>query len=321
LDGGSVRAKRLEKETPMSSTNESPPGGFPKTIHGYNVGAVDDYFRKINTRVESLLLQVQSECSRADQSKRLLEQMTAELETMRRRASDAEKREITALDGQKQAQEEIAKLSQELKEAREKSRVELDAALADARQERDTLLAEERQDAEALVEEARKSAAAKVEETQRVVEMLQAEVARLTAEAGSPRADGAGHSASESSGIPGTSELTAQASANLEALSADARRQIDLVVRDIRKYAEQASERSIAVFQEQEKRVRALGDECEALAARLKEAVETQIVQLPAVSSRPPVGAGRSQQSNEEPAEKRVRDKNDWRRGDWRNAS
>src|SRR2546425_316392 len=60
--------KDANREEIVMSANDTPPGGFPKSIHGYNVGAVDDYVRKINSRLESLLSQVQSESVRADQS-------------------------------------------------------------------------------------------------------------------------------------------------------------------------------------------------------------------------------------------------------------
>jgi cell division septum initiation protein DivIVA len=304
----------------LTGSIESPPGGFPKSIHGYNVGAVDDYLRKLNSRLESLLSQVQSESSRADQSKRLLEQMTAELDTMRRRASDAEKREITAIEGQRLAQEEVAKLSQELKEVRENTRMELERALADVRQERDSLIAEERQDAEALIAEARKAAAAQIEDIRLCVERLQAEVARLTAEleARPAQAGASGHTDSDGSGLPNAAGDRAHLEVELEAQRIYAREQIELVLSEARTSVEKATEHSVAAFQEQEKRVRALGDECEALVARMKEAIDTQL--LPAASVRP-TPAVRAPVRNDESEEKRVRESRDWRSGDWRSAS
>jgi len=315
--------KPVKEGTAMSSTSETPPGGFPKSIHGYNVGVVDDYLRKINSRVEDLLSQVQTESSRADQSKRLLEQMTSELETVRRRASEAERREITALEGQKQAQDELVKLSQELKESREKARIELESALADARQERDTLIAEERQDAEALVAEARKSAAAQAEEANRVIESLRAEIARLKEghESSSAGAPASAHAESDHSRTPLAASAEARLEAEMEAHRAYARSQIDLMVSEARSGAEQASEQSIAIFREQEKRVRALGDECEALVMRIKESIEAQLGQLPAPSARPNAASGHASLRNELPEDKRIREKSDWRSGNWRNAS
>ncbi len=307
----------------MTSAVEIPPGGFPKAIHGYNVGAVDDYFRKMNSRLESLDSQVQSESSRADQGKRLLEQMTSELETMRRRASDAEKREVAALEGQKQAQQELAKLSQELKESNDKARIELENALADLRQERDILLAEERQDAEAVIAEARKSAAAEVEEAQRELDALKAEIARLKSEleaagnsspAGSHAEGGSGHQLD-------SSDARARIDAELAAQRQYARSQIEIIVNEARSEAQRASEQALAALQEQEKRVRALGDDCEAIIAKLKETIESLTTQPPAASNRRKVTPVAAPARNEEPEENRLRDKHDWRRGDWRNAS
>ncbi len=231
------------EEVTMPSTNDTPPGGFSKSIHGYNVGAVDDYVRKINSRLESLLSRVEVESSRADQSKRLLEQMTSELETMRRVASDAELRETSALEAQKHAEDEVARLVHELREARERS----------------------------------------------------------------------------SAGRPGHAATSTE---DADAERAFARSQIELVVSEVRRDAEEAGERAAAMYRDHEERVRALGAECEALVLRIKEAVEAQLTQLPSLSVRSGSTAGvRPMGRSDEDDDKRVRDNREWRSGDWRNAS
>ena len=317
-ESGAPEGDAARKEKGMPGPHETPPGGFPKSIHGYNVGAVDDYVRKINSRLESLLSQVQSESSRADHGKRVLEAVTAELETMRRRAADAENREIAALEAQKRSEEEAHRLVQELKEAREKVRGELDIVLADAREERDILLEEERQDAEAVVAEARRMAA----EAQSLLEPLQQDAARMAAEIAALRAVTSGpdsHGSDNAELLRSAEEQQARLEAEIEAQRAYARTEIDEVVNEARRNAAEAGARAAAVYREHEEHVRALGSECEALVLRIKEAVEAQLTQLPSFASR--LAAGGRSRLNDEPEEKRVRDNSEWRTGDWRNAS
>ncbi len=318
-EAGVFYSDTIREEIAMASANETPPGGFPKSIHGYNVRAVDDYVRKINSRLEVLLSQVQSESVRADQSKRLLEQMTSELETIRRRASEAAKREMAAIEGQKRSEEEAARLVQDLKGAREKVRGEPEAALVDARQERNALRDEERQDAEAMVAEARRSAEAQVAEANQRAEVLRQQAVAMSAEIESLRAQIGGGAYSD---MVSTSEAhSAGIGIDRESQQSYARSQIDLVVNEARRSAEDASARIAAVYRDHEDQVRALSAECEALVQRIRDAVEMQLSQLPALPVRSTVGVGRQILRNEEPEEKRTRDNREWRTGDWRNAS
>lgn len=329
-DTGWTQSEPIREEIVMTSANDTPPGGFPKSIHGYNVGAVDDYVRKINSRLESLLSQVQSESVRADQSKRLLEQMTSELETMRRRASDAEKREIAALEGQKRSEEESARLVQDLKEAREKVRGALDGALTDARLEHDALIMEERKEAESMVAEARRSAAAQVADANRMLESLQSQAAAMSAELQALRGLTGDNGVGYAEMVQSAEEQRQRLHADIEAERSYARTQIDQVVDEARRNAEEAGSRVAAVYREHEEHVRALGAECEALVHRIKDAIEMSLAQLPTLSVRQAalgttgVGArlhSETVRRNDEPDKERVRDTREWRTGDWRNAS
>ncbi|HLJ57947.1 MAG TPA: hypothetical protein VKT77_23110 [Chthonomonadaceae bacterium] len=307
------------EENAMTNPNE-PPGGFQKSIHGYNVGQVDDYIRKLNSRLEAVLSQVHAETVRADQSKRLLEQMTAEMETIRRRAADAEKREVAALEGQKRAEEEAGRLVDELKHAREKVRAELEAALADARFERDAVIEEERQDAEAIVAEARRAAQAQVAESQRLVESMQNDVTRMMSEVETMRALTTDDGAAYDEMIRSAEAQRAKISSDIDAQRAYARSQIEAVVNEARLQAEEAAGRAAAIYREHEEHVRRLGAECEALVHSVREAAEAQIAQIAATTVRTPVGAG-ARLRNDETDDKRNRENREWRTGDWRNVT
>jgi colicin import membrane protein len=298
----------VTKETAMSALADMPPGGFPRSIRGYNVAAVDEAFRRMSGRLEAMETQVQAEVGRADQSKRLLEQMTAELEAMRRRASDAEKRESAALEGKKRSEDEVARLVMELKEARERGKSERESAVAEARKQ-----------AEAQAADAQRDAAAQLAETQRQLEPLRQEAARLSAEVEALRARPAGGRAAKGANAEGLEAQRALFEAELESQRERARDRIDHVIGDVERHAAEAGTRVAAAYKDQEERVRAIGAECETLVLRLRDAVEAQLTQLPSVSPRHAVNAAaRPALRADEGDDKRGRE---WRRGSWRNAS
>lgn len=311
------------EETALSSANETPPGGFPRSIHGYNVAAVDDYVRTITGRLDALLSQIQSEISRADQSKRLLEQMTAELETMRRRASDAEKREVAALEAKKHAEEEALRLSQELKEVTEKSRLELEIGLA-GRQDRDRAFEEQERYAPSTGVGADKAASAHAAEIERQVQPLRRDIEAIVTELAALRALGAGANRAESSASDGPAAaeaLRVRLESELEAQRAFAHTEIERVIGEVRHAAEESTHRAASAVEEQAERVRTLVDACEALMGRLREAAEAQNSPAPS-HARTLIRTATHPPARMEEADNRcVRDSREWRAGDWRTAS
>ena len=92
--------------------------------------------------------------------------------------------------------------------------------------------------------------------------------------------------------------------------------------RQARRNAEEAGARASAVYFEQQGRVRALGEESEAIVTRMRDTVDAQLAQLPSLTGRAAAGAGaRVGLRGDEPDEKRIKDNREWRNGDWRNAS
>src|SRR5205823_768386 len=90
-----------------------------------------------------------------------------------------------------------------------------------------------------------------------------------------------------------------------------ARSQIEQVVNDARRNAEEAGAHVAALYRDHEAHVRALTAECEALVQSFKEAVEVQLTQLPALSVRSAVGVSGGRQHapavrSAEPEEKRI---------------
>lgn len=174
-------------EDEMAAANEQLPGSFPKTFGGYNVASVDDYVRKINARIETLLMQIQVETTRADQTKRVMDQMATELDAVRRKMADADKRETAALEARKRVEEQYSILEQQLQKEREQARMQLEKALADSRQETENLLLEERQDADTRISEIRRVTTTQVNEARRIadeanqrINELQLQVERLS---------------------------------------------------------------------------------------------------------------------------------------------
>jgi colicin import membrane protein len=303
----------------MTDSQLVPPGGFPRAIRGYSAAAVDETVGKLSSRLESLVSQLQQESSRADESKRLLEQMTAELDIARRRATDAEKREAAAAEASKRAEEEASRLAQELKEARERSRSELEGALADARQQRDALLEEERREAEARAEEAHRAAAAQVAEAHRQLEAQRQETAAFAVELEALRSRTGGVERPGAGRAKGGRMVEAQASAEIEQQRAHVREEVERLIADARREVEVVGASAAAAFAEQEARIRAMSQECEALVRRIREAVESPVTLLPAHPARPAVGAApRSVTRGDEPDEKRMRSGREWRTGNWR---
>jgi hypothetical protein len=321
--GTPTKAKILG-EREMRRLNASPPGGFPKSIHGYKVAAVDDYMRKINGRLENLLSLIQEETSRADQSNRLLEQTTAELDTVRRRASDSERREAAALDGQQRSEESAARLALELHEAYAISRAEIERALIDARSERDTVLEEQRREAEDRTAELRRMAALQVSEAQLQLQSLREEAAQMSAELEALRTQAVTRlwGANLTEPMPAVEERDASLEADVDTCRAYVRAQLDMVIEEARGAANETGVRVALLYREHEERMREIGEECEVLMMRLREAAGDQLgraASLPLRSASAP--AANVALRAGEPDEKRLRDNREWRNGDWRAAS
>ena len=303
-------AKDIKKELEMANGFETPPGGFPRAISGYAVGPVDDYVRKMNARLETLLQQLDQENGRHDDFQKMADQSASELELTRHTLLELEKREMTQAEAIKTYKEETGRLEQELNEERARTKSGYDKLLAEARQEAERMLAEERQDTEILITNAQRNAASLVAEARRNAEEsharaeeLQAEIERLKSEMAAYKSRPA-QAVATGDASPEAGDYQARFAEELAAHRSYMMAQTDKMLEETRARVEEASVRSSSLYRDQENKIASLSRDCEALVAKMRMMVDGQ---APAVSL--PVAAAE---------ERRTHESRDWRSGDWK---
>ena len=303
----------IKKELEMANGFETPPGGFPRAISGYAVGPVDDYVRKMNARLETLLQQMDQENNRQDDSQRMVDETSTELELARTRLQEYELRESERSHSLDEFEAERKELERELNEERARTKSDYDKMLAEARQEAEKMLQEERQDTEILIANAQRNAASLVAEARRhteeantQAETFQLEAERLRAEINDIRSNAGEIPLTTHASDASPSEYRSKVEDELAAQRAYMNSEMDKMLAEARKKAEENTVKSSAFYKDQEARIESLSRECESLVSRIRNMADTQTVGAP-------VGAPASASD-----EKRTHEGRDWRNGEWR---
>lgn len=297
-------AQPSKKELEMANGFETPPGGFPRAISGYAVGPVDDYVRKMNTRLETLLQQMDQENNRQDDSQRIVEETSTELELARKQLQEYEVRESERSHSLTGFEAERNEMERELNEERARTKSGYDKMLTEARQEADKMLSEERQDTEILITNAQRNAASLVAEARRHTEesnsraeSFQLEAERLRAEIAEVRS---------SAGEAPVADRSSKVGDEMAAQRAYMVSEMEKMLTDARSRTEENTLKSSEFYKVQEARIESLSRECESLVGRIRNLADPQTAVAPVAA--PASGSD----------ERRTHEGRDWRNGEWR---